>query len=269
MIGKRSRRSINLELFPRTIKNHQSKITNVIATILVMEAETLNCPMCGASVASDSPQCRFCEARLATVACPSCFAMMFLGSKHCPRCGAAAAKPKRIEAAGKNCPRCKCELEVTQLGDQTLLTCPECLGLWLDVHTFENICAQREQHARVLGEAKLTTSPSVSPAKVSYVPCPECHQLMNRANFAKCSGVIIDLCTQHGIWFDRDELSRIIDFIRDGGLDFARKREKTRLDEQQRQLEQMKNALHISQTDHEGSVLGIASAEGLLKFLKR
>lgn len=90
---------------------------------------------------------------------------------------------------------------------------------------------------------------------------------MNRANFAKCSGVIIDICTQHGIWFDRDELSRIIDFIRDGGLDFARKREKTRLDEQQRQLEQMKTALHLSPGDHEVSLLGIASTEELMKFL--
>jgi Zn-finger nucleic acid-binding protein len=193
--------------------------------------------------------------------------MIFVGSKHCQHCGAPAAKPQTITAAGKNCPRCKRELEVMSLGDQTLLTCPDCLGLWLDVHTFENICAQREQHARVLGEARLTTTPSVSPAKVSYVPCPECHQLMNRANFAKCSGVIIDLCTQHGIWFDRDELSCIIDFIRDGGLDFARKREKTRLDEQQRQLEQMKNALHLSHGDHESSVLGIVSTQELLKFL--
>ena len=53
-----------------------------------MQAETLNCPTCGAAVSKDATHCSFCEARLATVACPRCFAMMFVGSKFCPRCGA-------------------------------------------------------------------------------------------------------------------------------------------------------------------------------------
>ena len=30
------------------------------------------------------------ESQLATVACASCFGMMFIGSRHCPHCGAAA-----------------------------------------------------------------------------------------------------------------------------------------------------------------------------------
>jgi Zn-finger nucleic acid-binding protein len=235
-----------------------------------MEAETLNCPMCGASVASDSPQCRYCEARLATVACPSCFAMIFVGSKHCPRCGAAAAKPKAVTSVDKKCPRCKADFQLKSLADETLLECPDCLGLWLDVATFDRICAEREQHAAVLGAVSLTSSPPV-PSKVSYVPCPECKQLMNRANFARCSGVIVDLCKKHGIWFDRDELSGIIEFIREGGLDAARAKEKAQLDEERRRLEQLKSEVQPSEVsrffDNEKRVMGIASARGLLKFL--
>src|SRR5437762_12964167 len=72
----------------------------------MMQAETLNCPNCGAATATEAPLCQFCGSRLATIACPSCFAMMFIGSKHCQRCGAAAAVPEiRSEErrVGKEC----------------------------------------------------------------------------------------------------------------------------------------------------------------------
>jgi len=48
---------------------------------------------------------------------------------------------------------------------------------------------------------------------------------MNRFNFAHSSGVIIDQCKSHGVWFDRDELQRVIDFLQSGGMDFARQRD--------------------------------------------
>lgn len=233
-----------------------------------MGAQTLNCPMCGASVASDAPQCRFCEARLATVACPSCFAMMFIGSKHCARCGAAAASFSTSTSADKRCPRCREKMQSKSLGGQTLLECADCLGIWLDASSFEQICADREKQSAVLGTASLLR-PELE-EKVRYVPCPECGQLMNRANFARCSGVIIDLCKKHGIWFDRDELSRIIEFVREGGLETARAKEKAQLDEQRRQLEQLRGEIHQRQApgilDFERRVSGIAATGGLLDF---
>ena len=53
---------------------------------------------------------------------------------------------------------------------------------------------------------------------------------MNRKNFAKISGVIIDECKHHGVWLDGGELERIRIFIADGGLERAqdRKIEKNR-----------------------------------------
>ena len=234
-----------------------------------MEAETLNCPMCGAATSTTAPNCPYCEARLATVACPKCFALMFLGSKHCQRCGAAGARLDEVVAVGRYCPRCKQELQVVDIGDTKVLECSHCLGLWLTSATFEKICADREQQAAVLGAATLSTSPEIRESKVSYIPCPECHQLMNRANFARCSGVIIDLCKQHGVWFDRDELSRIIEFIQAGGLDAARSKEKAQLEEERRRLEQVAtHADSLGFNDGEGSrITGIASAGSLLKLL--
>jgi Zn-finger nucleic acid-binding protein len=159
------------------------------------------------------------------------------------------------------------------IGSASVLECERCLGLWLDVPSFEKICADREQQSAVLGAASHASAPHET-SKINYVPCPECSQLMNRINFARCSGVIVDLCKKHGTWFDRDELSRIVEFINDGGLNASRAKEKIEIAEQREQLRQAQwtadrrssDVLGISEPD-EHRLTGIASARGLLKFL--
>jgi len=240
-----------------------------------MQAETLNCPNCGAGSSSDAPLCQFCGSRLATVACPSCFAMMFLGSKHCQRCGAAAAVPEVKDAKDRKCPRCKNEMILVTIGSTAVLECERCLGLWLDVSSFEKICADREQQSAVLGFAsQAPATAAYETSKVNYVPCPDCSQLMNRMNFARCSGVIVDICKQHGTWFDRDELSRIVEFIHGGGLEASRLREKEEIREDRGLLLQQPAAVDTKVSgffsrseDDEHRLAGIASARGLLKFL--
>jgi Zn-finger nucleic acid-binding protein len=243
--------------------------------MLRMQAETLNCLNCGAAVSSDSTQCQFCQSRLATVACPSCFGMMFMGSKHCPRCGAAAARVAAADLPVRNCPRCRTEMQAVEIGTTAVRECMKCEGLWLDVTAFERICADREQQSGVLGAASpAPTHPAQDVvSKVSYVPCPECKQLMNRINFARCSGVIVDICRGHGTWFDREELSRIVEFIRKGGLEAARGKEKAQLEEARQQLQQEQLATDMRRSSilgiggPEDRVNGIASARGLLKIL--
>ncbi len=241
----------------------------------MMQAETLKCPNCGVAVSSRSPQCQYCDSRLATVACPSCFALMFIGSKHCPRCGAAAAPAEPTDLPALRCPRCRVEMQSLVIGATQVRECAQCEGLWVDVASFEKICAEREQQSAVLGTASLTPAHAVSaPNKVSYVPCPQCAQLMNRVNFAKCSGVIVDVCKGHGTWFDRDELSQIVEFVRGGGLETSRAREKAEIETARRQLQQEQLAADMRRSsilgiddseDHRAN--GIASARGLLKIL--
>ena len=60
---------------------------------------------------------------------------------------------------------------------------------------------------------------------------------MNRMNYASRSGVIINVCRPHGIWLDRDCMRQIIEFIRGGGLDQARKVEMQELVEARRRAE--------------------------------
>jgi Zn-finger nucleic acid-binding protein len=135
------------------------------------------------------------------------------------------------------------------VGDANLRECARCGGLWVDVESFERIIAEREQQSALLGSASILPKKeggAKEPGRVRYVPCPECGQLMNRVNFARCSGVIVDVCKGHGTWFDCDELSRIVEFIRGGGLDASRAREKQELEEERQRLhhQQMTASLH-------------------------
>jgi Zn-finger nucleic acid-binding protein len=193
-----------------------------------MEAETLNCPMCGAAAATDATRCEHCGARLATVACPSCFGMMFVGQQFCSHCGARADRKDNSEPdQPEPCPRCRTNLEAVVLGGSKVRECPHCEGIWTDAETLRQICADQEKQAAVLGlPTQLPTNEGVAiEQQIRYLRCPVCGDMMNRVNFANFSGVIVDVCRQHGTWFDRDELRRIVEFIRAGGMDQARARE--------------------------------------------
>lgn len=209
-------------------------------------AEALNCPNCGASVASDETQCEFCKSRLKTVACPSCLGLMFLGSKFCDHCGTEATAVEVLdEAKAGKCPRCKQKLEALMVGSTHLRECTRCGGLWTDVKTFETICAEKETHSVVLSFIANRSSELTGPPVINYVPCPDCGELMNRSNFARTSGVVVDLCKQHGVWFDRDELPKIIDFIDNGGLVRSREKEKIAIEDERRQLREERRQMSL------------------------
>ena len=197
---------------------------------------------------------------------------MFIGSKHCPRCGAAATTAKPGDLTERKCPHCRQILRSVVIGATSVQECESCLGLWVDVGSFERICADREQQAVVLGAASPAPGSPVTETKVQYLPCPECRQLMNRINFARCSGVIVDICKGHGTWFDRDELSRIVEFIRAGGLDLARAKERVQIEEQRRQLRQDQLFRDRTSNLERGDIeyyrgFAIASTGDLLKLL--
>jgi Zn-finger nucleic acid-binding protein len=48
---------------------------------------------------------------------------------------------------------------------------------------------------------------------------------MNRVNFGRVSGVVLDVCRDDGLWFDQDELHRVVGFLQSGGLERGQRRE--------------------------------------------
>ena len=225
--------------------------------------------MCGAAAATDATLCEHCGARLATVACPACFGMMFLGQKFCPHCGAKADRTDASEPGiARPCPRCQTNLEAVKIGLSDVQECPHCEGIWLDAETLRQICADQEKQAAVLG----LPSPPISnecvnvESQVRYLHCPVCAEIMNRVNFAGYSTVIVDVCREHGTWFDRDELRRIVEFIRAGGLDKARQREIENLNLDRRLASLDRSMGHSTMRDVDVDPRGGAIA-GVARFL--
>jgi Zn-finger nucleic acid-binding protein len=198
------------------------------------DAHSLHCPNCGAAADPQAARCPYCRARLATVSCPGCFALMFDGSAFCPHCGARSARAD-AQLSSTDCPACRAAMVRVRLGGLALLECTSCDGVWVDAAEFERICADQAAQAAVLHRWG-THTPGNAAARIRYRPCPGCGKLMNRINFGRFSGTVIDVCRGHGTFLDAGELHDIVTFIRDGGLDRAREREKRELEEERRRL---------------------------------
>jgi hypothetical protein len=68
--------------------------------------------------------------------------------------------------------------------------------------------------------------------------------MMNRQNFGRLSGTIVDICSGHGTFLDRGELHQVVKFILDGGFARTRQAELDRIKEEQRRLRELE--LHLS-----------------------
>jgi Zn-finger nucleic acid-binding protein len=137
------------------------------------------------------------------------------------------------------------------VSDVLLGRCPECTGVFVDGPTFDRIVADRDRQAVLASALQTHTEPDRVEEKVKYLPCPDCSNLMWRTNFGKRSGVIIDVCKKHGYWFDADELRRVIEFVRSGGLDETRRRE---IEELNRKIRERKAELQRPQRGVQGTV---------------
>lgn len=222
-----------------------------------MDAMTLRCPQCGAATRTDARRCQYCRARLATVSCPGCFALMFDEAAFCPTCG---KRRERSQApADVRCPGCRSAMTSITLGDTPLLECGSCDGLWLDAATFERICSDKASQAAVMHPR--ATAPPRASLRVSYRPCLRCGTMMNRVNFGKLSGTVIDVCRDHGTFLDAGELQRIVQFIQNGGLDRARQREIEDLKERTRELREQEARLRTGRFDRPGTS-GIGNRPG-------
>jgi Zn-finger nucleic acid-binding protein len=208
----------------------------------------LRCPSCGAPAAPDASRCAYCQSRLAAIGCPVCLNLLFQGAAFCPSCGSARSRSEETQPHSTRCPACRGEMHWIRVGDVDLLECASCDGTWIEAASFDRLCAQREQQAIVVQKRVETRNAAAhvpSPAdRIRYRPCPQCGKMMNRQNFGRLSGAIVDTCIGHGTFLDRGELHQVVRFILDGGFDRMRKAEIARLKEEQQRLKELE--LHLS-----------------------
>jgi Zn-finger nucleic acid-binding protein len=143
-----------------------------------------------------------------------------------------------------------------------MLECRRCDGVWIDAATFEQMCSSSESRAAVLHRAPAAAPPAAQ--RVKYRPCVRCGKMMNRVNFGRLSGTIVDVCRGHGTFLDAGELHAIVTFIHGGGLERARQKDVEALKEQQRRAR-----LGIERAVDPGSTGWDSTAVGeILKLLR-
>jgi Zn-finger nucleic acid-binding protein len=157
---------------------------------------------------------------------------MFDGAKFCPGCGVERARSVDLSAAALTCPGCKGTMALLHVGTTELFECAACEGLWVDAGTFERLCTNADDQAAVLHQFSTPGEEKTTP--VRYRKCVRCTEMMNRVNFGRLSGVVVDACRGHGTYLDAGELHRIVAFIRSGGLDRARAAQLEELKERER-----------------------------------
>jgi Zn-finger nucleic acid-binding protein len=216
------------------------------------DAAVVRCSACGAPTEGQETACRFCGAELTLherdldTLCPGCMARVSGRARFCHHC-ACPILPAQA-AAGESayrCPACEGERPLTsrRLGraNVALFDCAFCGGIWIEKEIFE-VLADRAR-AGHLPEGFGGGAPAETPAPVAaqplrYRPCVTCGALMNRRNYGQKSGVIVDVCARHGLWFDLHELDGLLRWIREGGEARAEKlqHERERIEARQQRL---------------------------------
>jgi Zn-finger nucleic acid-binding protein len=203
------------------------------------DASVVRCSACGAPRAEGAAACAHCgadptlhERDLHTI-CPSCMTRISDRARYCHHCATPIAVQGNVGSPTEfGCPVCRrTKLNARTLGDPplALAECPACAGLWLDAETF-GVLADRAREASLDDPAlaRQEGEPAGTPAGAAgsfYRACPECRRMMNRRNFGQRSGVVVDACKAHGLWFDARELEQVLCWIRQGGEERARERE--------------------------------------------
>lgn len=201
------------------------------------EAAVIRCSACGAPRQGSDAACRHCQASFTlieqdlTTVCPSCMARISDRARFCHHCATPlAAEGVGGEESSLPCPVCRGEVHLVAraLGNEALsmMECRQCGGMWLGKKAFE-LLEEKAQAESVLARPAASAGsapvpPQAGAGKIEYRPCPSCRNLMNRQNYGRRSGVIIDTCSEHGIWFDNEELTRILLWVRQGGLSQAK-----------------------------------------------
>ena len=191
--------------------------------------------------------------------CSNCSAPLPPNSIQCDYCGSR----NDIDLKGINyyttheieseriCPRCNIRLRTIDLkidGRFLIERCDECLGLFFDPGELEALLEATVSNVFTINRSSLDhINATMRPNDygVSYIKCPICSKLMNRINFGTKSGVIVDRCTDHGVWLDGGELRHLFEWMKAGGKLLQQERqERIKKDEADQERQSRKKYSH-------------------------
>ncbi|WP_437893042.1 zf-TFIIB domain-containing protein [Sorangium sp. So ce124] len=189
-----------------------------------MRADRSTCPSCGLLINAEGLCYPGCQRPLATVRCGGCYQLNLPDAERCDGCGHELGLEPIPEPDALLCSDCGVSFSAFRAAAGLLRDCSRCGGQLVDHALLRDLLERRESYG--------TSAPRPPPqrpehvdVRVRYVRCPACGQRMNRKNFAGKSGIIVDICREHGTWFDRGELPQLLAFAASGGTARARQQQ--------------------------------------------
>ncbi len=144
-------------------------------------------------------------------------------------------------ASPRSCPRCAISLKSIDLkldGKFLIERCDQCLGLFFDPGELEALLENSVTNVFTIKRTEINNLNQLRAQdySISYIKCPVCAQLMNRANYGARSGIIVDRCKEHGVWLDGGELRHLCEWMKAGGKLLEQEEKKMAETEQAREL---------------------------------
>ena len=164
-----------------------------------------NCQNCGAALPTNSPVCTYCNTR------------NFVDFK-------SYASANEHQVSTRKCSLCTSPMDTIDVGTAEhhlhIEKCPSCHGLFFDNGEVEQMMEIYTHNPASINRARLHELCELameSGQRKTYIPCPVCSELMNRQLLGAKSGVIADICHDHGIFFEPGEIRQLIEWKRAGG----------------------------------------------------
>lgn len=232
------------------------------------EAEVQRCPVCGAPVSHAARSCTYCSSDLASVRCAGCFTMNAADALRCSGCGRELGlEPIATGTSALACPACQVRFAAYGGQGGVLGECERCGGQFVEHGLLEELLERREVHRPVSRVTPRPENPLSKP--VRYLKCPSCEAMMNRNNFGGTSGIVVDVCARHGVWFEAGELPRVLAFVQAGGLERARAQKEAERKRRERDRRVEVASARSSSVSPETERFGWATsfADGMLEFV--
>ena len=102
--------------------------------------------------------------------------------------------------SSRQCPVCGDRFEIVRAKNYSYERCAGCLGVWVDLDVLKELVAEVAPELRF----ELLEADGERPRR-----CPDCQTTMSHFLFAR---IPLDACldSNHGIWFDKDELTHVL-----------------------------------------------------------
>jgi Zn-finger nucleic acid-binding protein len=117
------------------------------------------------------------------------------------------------------CPQCAMALLAEIVGSLHLHRCRACGGVWVDPGSLRVLCeAQAKGGPSPVQEDRADAEARERDRRRVYLRCPVCDDAMSRVNFARVSGVVLDVCRAHGAWIEARKLRALRRVVGGPGL---------------------------------------------------